>query len=145
MNLNRSRNSGLLSWVLSVESGISGFEEENPPSDLPKSIFGGGDPSPTVTDVKSADFRVSSGGLGKWVGSQVTMDTHSCFFSLFIHTFLLLYAIFFYFCFTLRCLNGFCLKCFKNTGCQNLSYHELSSCKVFQEFVLGLDFIVFNK
>ena len=97
MNLNRSRNSGLLSWVLSVESGISGFEEENPPSDLPKSIFGGGDPSPTVTDVKSVDFRVNSGGLGKWVGSQVTMDTHSCFFSLFIHTFLLLYAIFFIF------------------------------------------------
>ena len=30
-----------------------------------------------------------------------------------------------------------CLKCFKNTGCQSLLCHELSSCKVFQEFVLG--------
>ena len=67
-----------------------------------------------------------------------------CFFSLFIHVFLIMYAIL-YFCFTLRCLDEFCLKCFKKTDCQNLSCHELSSCKVFQEFVLGLDFIVFNK
>ena len=58
--------------------------------------------------------------------------------------FLLLYAIF-YFCLTLRCLDEFCWKCFRNTGCQNLSCHELSSCKVFQEFMIGLDFIVFNK
>ena len=49
----------------------------------------------------------------------------------------LLYAIF-YFCFTLRCLDEFCLKCFRNTGCQNLPYHELFSCKIFQEFVLGI-------
>ena len=47
MNLNGSRNSGLLSWVSSVRLGLSGFDEENPPSDLPKSVFGGGDPSPT--------------------------------------------------------------------------------------------------
>ena len=67
-----------------------------------------------------------------------------CFFSLFIHVFLIMYAIL-YFCFTLRCLDEFCLKCFRNTVCQNLSCHELSSCKVFQEFMLGLDFIVFNK
>ena len=33
--------------------------------------------------------------------------------------FLYLYAIY-YFCFTQRCLDGFCLKCFKNTGCQSL-------------------------
>ena len=65
------------------------------------------------------------------------------FLSLYI-CFLLLYAIF-YLCFTLRCLGEFCLKYFRNTGCQNLSCHELSSCKVFQEFVLRLDFIVFNK
>ena len=50
-----------------------------------------------------------------------------------------------YFCFTLRCRNEFCLKCFRNTCCQSISCHELSFCKVFQEFVLGLDFIVFNK
>ena len=66
-----------------------------------------------------------------------------CFFSLFMHMFLM-YAIF-YFCFTLRCLDEFCLKCFRNTSYQNLSCHELSSCKLFQEFVLVLDFIVFNK
>ena len=41
------------------------------------------------------------------------------------------------FLFTLRCHDEFCLKCFRNTGCQSLSCHELSSCKVFQKFVLG--------
>ena len=66
------------------------------------------------------------------------------FFSLFIHIFLI-YVCNLYFCFTLRCLDEFCLKCFRKTGCQNLSCHELSSCKIFQKFVLGLDFIVFNK
>ena len=65
-------------------------------------------------------------------------------FSLFIHMFLIMYVIL-YFYFTLRCLDEFCLKCFRKIGCQNLSCHELSSYKVFQEFVLGLDFIVFNK
>ena len=65
-------------------------------------------------------------------------------FSLYTHVSYLLYAIF-YFYFTLRCLDEFCLKCFRNTGCQNLSCLELSSCKVFQEFMLGLDFIVFNR
>ena len=72
MNLNRSRNSGLLSWVSSVGSG---FEEENPPSDSPKSVFGEGDPSPTVTGVGLVGFRVGSDGLGGWVGSRVGMDT----------------------------------------------------------------------
>ena len=56
----------------------------------------------------------------------------------------LLYASL-YFYFTLRCLDEFCLKCFRKTGCQSLSSHKLSSCKVFQEFVLGLYFIILNK
>ena len=38
-----------------------------------------------------------------------------------------------YFCFTLRCRDEFCLKCFRNTGFQSFSCHILSSCKVFQE------------
>ena len=42
-----------------------------------------------------------------------------CFFSLFIHMFLYLYAIY-YFYFTQRCLDEFCLKYFRNTGCQSL-------------------------
>ena len=33
--------------------------------------------------------------------------------------FLYLYAIY-YFCFTQRCFNEFCLKCFRNTSCQSL-------------------------
>ena len=77
MNLNGSRNSGLLSWVSSVGSGISSFDQENLPSDLPKSIFGGGDPSPTVTGIESAGFRVGPGGLGGWVGFRVPVDTPS--------------------------------------------------------------------
>ena len=75
MNLNGSRNSGLLSWVLSVGTGILGFEEENSPSNLPKSVFGGGDPSPTVIGVGSASFRVGSISLGRWVNSRVLVDT----------------------------------------------------------------------
>ena len=70
MNLNGSRNSGLLSWVLSVRLGISGFEEENLPFDPPKSVFGGGDP---VSDRHR--HRVGLGGLGGWVVSRVPMDT----------------------------------------------------------------------
>ena len=40
-------------------------------------------------------------------------------FSLYAHASYILYAIF-YFCFTLRHRDEFCLKCFKNTGCQSL-------------------------
>ena len=80
MNLNGSRNSGLLSWVSSVGSGISGFEEENLPSDPPKSVFGEGDPSPTVTGVGLVGFRVGPGGLGGRVGFRVGMDTPSLMF-----------------------------------------------------------------
>ena len=40
-------------------------------------------------------------------------------FFLYTHVSYLLYAIY-YFCFTQRCLDGFCLKCFINTGCQSL-------------------------
>ena len=57
MNLNGSRNSDLLSWVSLVGLGISGFEEENLPSDPLKSVFGGGDPSPTVTGIGSTGFE----------------------------------------------------------------------------------------
>ena len=36
-------------------------------------------------------------------------------------------------------------KVFQKYRLSKSTCHELSSCKVFQEFVLGLDFIVFNK
>ena len=42
-----------------------------------KSVFGGGDPSPTVTGIESAGFRVGPGGLGGWVGFRVPVDTPS--------------------------------------------------------------------
>ena len=38
---------------------------------------------------------------------------------LYTHVSYMMYAIL-YFCFTLRCLDEFCLKCFRNTGCQSL-------------------------
>ena len=64
-------------------------------------------------------------------------------FYLYTHVFLCMQS--FIYVFTLRCHDEFCLKCFKKTSCQNLSCHELSSCKVFQEFMLGLDFFVFQQ
>ena len=30
---------------------------------------------------------------------------------------------------------------FRKTGCESLSYYEHSSCKVFQEFVVGIDLV----
>ena len=71
------------------------------------------------------------------------LSLHVLFLSLFIHMFLIMYAIF-YFCFTLRCLDEFCLKCFRNTDCQNLPCHELSLQSFLRVFV-RIDFIVFNK
>ena len=43
-----------------------------------------------------------------------------CFFSFFIHMFLIILYSIYYFCFTLRCYDEFCLKCFRNTSCQSL-------------------------
>ena len=40
-------------------------------------------------------------------------------FSLYAHASYYVYAIY-YFCFIQRCLDNFCLKCFRNTGCQSL-------------------------
>ena len=40
-----------------------------------KSIFGGEDPSPTITGVESASFWVSSSNLGGWVDFWVPVDT----------------------------------------------------------------------
>ena len=48
--------------------------------------------------------------------------TLSCvvfFFSFYTHASYYLYAIY-YFCFTQRGIDEFCLKCFRNTGCQSL-------------------------
>ena len=59
-----------------------------------------------------------------------------CFFSLLIHMFL--YVCNLYFCFTHDVLMSF-VYCFKKTVYESLACHELSSCKIFQEFMLGLD------
>ena len=50
----------------------------------------------------------------------IHLSLHELFpFSLYTHVSYLLYAIY-YFCFTLRCRDDFCLKCFRNTSCQSL-------------------------
>ena len=70
----------------------------------------------------------------------IHLSLHALFLFIFLYTCFFMYAIL-YFCFILRCLDEFCLKCFRKTSCQNLSCHEFSSCKIFQEFVLGLDLL----
>ena len=57
-------------------------------------------------------------------------------FFLSLYTCFFMYAIL-YFYFTYVALMSF--KYFRKTGCENLSCHELSSCKVFQDFMLELD------
>ena len=66
-----------------------------------------------------------------------------CLFFLYTHVSYILYAIF-YFCFTLRCLDEFCLKCFRNTGCQSLLAINCLPAK-FSRVYVRIDFIVFNK
>ena len=57
--------------------------------------------------------------LYMWMYVSFTYPYMCCFFSFFMHMFLYLYAIY-YFCFTQRCLDEFCLKCFRNISCQSL-------------------------
>ena len=66
---------GLLSRVLSVGSDSSGFGKGNSPSDLPKSVFQGKNPPPTVTGVGLVGFRVGPGDLGRWVGFRFLVDS----------------------------------------------------------------------
>ena len=57
-------------------------------------------------------------------------------FSLYTHVSLCMLSLFL---FHTWCLDEFLFKCFRKTGCESLPCHELSSCKVFQEFMLELD------
>ena len=66
---------GLLSRDSEVGSGSSGFGEENPSSNPPKSGLRGEDPPPTVTSVGSAGFRVDPDGLNEWVGFRFLVDS----------------------------------------------------------------------
>ena len=64
-------------------------------------------------------------------------------FSLYVHASYIFCAIF-YFYFTLRCFDEFCLKCFRNTGCQSLlSINSL--LENFSRVCVRIDFIVSNK
>ena len=59
------------------------------------------------------------------------------------HVSYIIYAIL-YFCFTLRCLDEFCLKCFRNTSCQSLLAIKSLLAK-FSRVCVRIDFIIFNK
>ena len=64
-------------------------------------------------------------------------------FLFFAHASYILYAIF-YFYVTLKCHDEFCLKCFRNTGCQSrLAINSLLA--KFSRVCVRIDFIVFNK
>ena len=52
-------------------------------------------------------------------------------FYLYAHASYILYANY-YFCLTLRCLDEFCLKCFRNTGCQSLLVMNTILAKFFK-------------
>ena len=54
-------------------------------------------------------------------------------FFLYTHSSYYLYAIY-YFCFTQRCLDEFCLKCFGNTGSQSLLAINSLLAKFFKSF-----------
>ena len=58
--------------------------------------------------------------------------------------FLHLYAIY-YFCFTQRCFDEFCLNCFRNTGCQSLLAINTLFLQIFSRVCVRIDFIIFNK
>ena len=80
-----------------------------------------------------------------WLMYVFLSPTFSCvvfFFSLYTHASYYLYAIY-YFCFTQKCLDEFCLKCFRNIGCQSLL--ATNSLAKFSRVCDRIDFIVFNK
>ena len=63
------------------------------------------------------------------------LSLYTCFF---------IYAIFIFV--SHKILWWVLFKCFRKIGCENLPCHKLSSCKVFQKFMFGLDlFCIFNK
>ena len=64
-------------------------------------------------------------------------------FYLYAHASYILYSIY-YFCFTQRCLDEFCLKCFRNTSYQSLLAMNSFLAK-FSRVCVRIDFIVFNK
>ena len=67
-----------------------------------------------------------------WCMSFFHLPFHVLFpFSLYTHVSYYLYAVY-YFCFTQRCLDEFCLKCFKNTGCQSLLVMNTILAKFFK-------------
>ena len=57
-------------------------------------------------------------------------------FFLYTHVSLCMQSLFL---FHIWCLDEFLFKCFRKAGCESLSCHELSSYKIFQEFMLGLN------
>ena len=58
-----------------VESVGLGFSCEDPPTDLPDSIFENENLTPTATGSRSNGFWSGSDDLSRWIRSQVSMDS----------------------------------------------------------------------
>ena len=78
-----------------------------------------------------------------WCMLLFTYLSMCCFFSIFIHMFL--YVCNLLFLFHTKMSWWVLFKVFQKDKLSKSIMPWLSSCKVFQEFVIGLDFIVFNK
>ena len=62
----------------------------------------------------------------------IHLSLHMLFiFSLYAHDSYIVYAIY-YFCFTLRYRDEFCLKCFRNTSCKSLLAINSLLAKIFK-------------
>ena len=70
-----------------------------------------------------------------YVISPISSCVVSFLFFLYTHVSYLLYAIY-YFCFTLRCRDEICLKCFRNTDCQSLLAMNSLLAKFFKSLCL---------
>ena len=87
-----------------------------------------------------ATFDTCTGTM--WFGHHKVL--HVLFlFSLYAHASYFLYAIY-YFYFIQRCLDEFCLKCYRNTSCQSLLVINSLFGKI-SRVCVRIDFIVFNR
>ena len=75
-----------------------------------------------------------------WWWCYFSSPTFTCVVSfLALYTCFFMYAIFIYVSHMMPWWVLF--KCFRKIGCESLSCDELSSCKVFQEFLVGINFL----
>ena len=81
-------------------------------------------------------------GGASWPERQMSLKGGENIFTCVVSS-LSLYACFFMYAIFISVLHMMpwwvLFKCFRKTGCESLSCHDLFSCKVFQEFVVRID------